>query len=226
MRGRLIPGKDHWMDVYLPGVICQSTAGSPLTLNCHESDDPWPLTAGTLNGGTLSVFPSAGLGNGASTVVPQVKGFFAATRNFFTGAVTPAVGKFTTVPKFYSAALLPREKYSLWLFAATDGQVHMVDGVSDQAAKLGWGSDLASVKTSCGAGWQVLATSSGNDAEDSIRTYEFPDREPVAVSGAVEFPGAITALWTEAKGDTAIAIARNRETGSYEAFRLALSCGQ
>ena len=47
-----------------------------------------------------------------------------------------------------------------------------------------------------------------------------------AVSAAVEFPGAITALWAEAKGDTAIVIARNRETGSYEAFRLALSCGQ
>jgi hypothetical protein len=226
LRGRLIPAKDHWLDAYLPGVLCHSTAGSPLTLNCHESDDPWPLTPGTLNGGTLSVFPSAGLGSGASTVVPLVRGFFASTRNFFTGAVTPAVGRFATVPKFYSAALLPREKSALWLFAATDGEVHLVDGVSDQATKPGWGSDLASVKTSCGAGWQVLATSLGSDAGDSIRAYEFPDREPLAVSAAVEFSGEITALWTEAKGDSAIAIERDRETGSYEAFRLALSCGQ
>ena len=89
-----------------------------------------------------------------------MEAFFAPTRNFFTGALTPGVGKFTTVPKFYSAALLPREKYTLWLFAAIDGQVHMVDGVSDQAARLGWGSDLTSVKTACGAGWQVLAASS------------------------------------------------------------------
>ena len=151
--------------------------------------------------------------------------FFASTRNFFTGALTPGVGKFTTVSKFYSAALLPREKYTLWLFAATDGQVHMVDGVSDQAARLGWGSDLASVKTACGAGWQVLATSSG-DAGDSVRAYEFPDRDPVAVSVAVDFPGPVTALWTEAKGDTSVAVVRNRETGSYEAFRLALACSQ
>ena len=125
------------------------------------------------------------------------------------------MGKFTTVSKFYSAALLPREKYMLWLFAATDGQVHMVDGVSDQAAQLGWGSDLASVKTACGAGWQVLATSSAEETGDSVRAYEFPDRDPVAVSAAsISGSGVITALWTEAKGDTAVAVVRNRETGS------------
>ncbi|HKH99523.1 MAG TPA: hypothetical protein VJ999_10480 [Candidatus Sulfotelmatobacter sp.] len=231
LRGRLIPARDHLLDAYLPGVICASTAAMPLTFNCRESDDPWPLVAGTLSGGTMggetmSVFPSAGVASGASTVVPQSKAFFAPTRNFFTGALTPGVGKFTTVPKFYSAALLPRDKYTLWLFAATDGQVHMVDGVSDQAAKLGWGNDLAGVKTGCGAGWQILAASPGNDSQDSIRAFEFPDRDPVAVSAAVDFSGVITALWTESRGDTAVVVARNRETGSYEAFRLAMSCSQ
>jgi hypothetical protein len=84
------------------------------------------------------------------------------------------------------------------------------------------------VKTACGAGWQVLATSSGEGSGDSVRAYEFPDRDPVAVSAALDFAGAgvITALWTEAKADTAIAIVRNRETGSYEAFRLAIACSQ
>jgi len=231
LRGRLIPAKDHLLDVYLPGVICHSAAAAPLTLNCRESDDPWPLisgplVSGTLNGGNLSVFPSAGLASGASTIVPQMGAFFAATRNFFTGALTPGVGKFTTVPKFYSAALLPREKYTLWLFAATDGQLHMVDGVNDQASKLGWGSDLASVKTACGAGWQVLATSSGDATEDSVRAFEFPDRDPVAVSAAVDFSGGVTALWTEARGDAALVVARNAETGNYEAFRLAVACSQ
>ena len=230
LRGRLILARDHLLDIYLPGVICRSTAAAPLALSCRESDDPWPLLSGplmsgTLNGGNLSVFPSAGLGSGASTVVPQMSAFFAPTRNFFTGALTPGVGKFMTVPKFYSAALLPREKYMLWLFAATDGQIHMVDGVNDQAGRFGWGSDLASVKTVCGAGWQVLATSSG-DTGDSVRAYEFPDRDPVAVSAAMDFPGPVTALWTEAKGDTGVVTVRDRETGNYEAFRLALACSQ
>jgi hypothetical protein len=226
MRGRLIPVRDHFLDAYLPGVICHGTAALPLTLSCRESDDPWPLVSGTLNGGAMQVFPSAGLGNGASTVVPQMGAFFAPARNFFTGVLTPGVGKFTTVPKFYSAAILPRDKYTLWLFAATDGQLHMLDGISDQAARLGWGSDMASVKTACGAGWQVLATSSGDQDNDAVRAYEFPDRDPVAVSAALEVPGTITALWTEAKGDSAIAVVRNRETGIYEAFRLALACSQ
>ena len=223
IRGRLLPAKDHLLDVYMPGVSCASTSAMPLTLNCRQSDDPWPLAGGTQNNG-LSVFPSTGLANGPSTIVPQMKAFFAPTRNFFTGALTPGVGKFVTVPKFYSAALLPRDKYTLWLFAATDGQVHMVDGVSDQTARLGWGSDLASVKTACGAGWQILATSSGSEDRDSIRAYEFPNRDPVAVSEPIDFSGAITALWSEAKGDTAIAVVRNRETGGYEAFRVAMSC--
>ena len=229
LRGRLVPAKDHLFDAYLPGVTCNSTA-SPLMLNCRESDDPWPLTGGALvsggpSGGVLSVFPSAGLVNGASTLIPQVKAFFAPTRNFFTGVLTSGAGKFTTMPKFYSAAMLPRDKYTLWLFATVDGQTHLVDGMTDQTARLGWGSDITSVRTACGAGWQVLS-SSADTAEDSIRAYEFPDRDPVAVSPAIEFAGPVTALWTEWRGDTAIAVSRNRETGNYEAYRVAMACGQ
>jgi hypothetical protein len=230
VRGRLVESRDHFLDAYLPGVICSTSSTLPLNLNCHESDDPWPLLAGVLNSGTLSVFRSAGVAGGASTIVPQIKAFFAPTRNFFTGVLTPGVGNFSNVAKFYSAAPLPREKYTLWLFAATDGQTHMIDGVSDQAVKLGWGSDLTSVRTPCGAGWQILASSASlstsSDQEDSVRAYEFPDRDPIAVSTPVSFPGPVTALWTESRGDTAIAVARNRETGKYEAFRLAMVCGQ
>jgi len=227
LRGRLVPARDHLLDVYLPGVVCRG-GGSPVTLSCRESDDPWPLVPAS-SGGSLSVFPSSSFPSPESTAVniAPVGAFYAPMRNFFTGVLTPAVGKFTTVPKFYSAALLPRDKYLLWLFAATDGHVHVVDGVNDQAARFDWGSDLASVKTSCGSGWQVLATSAGEANGDWVRAFEFPDRDPVAVSGPVDFSGGvITALWTEAKGDTAIAVVRNRETGNYDAFRLAVACSQ
>jgi hypothetical protein len=221
LRGRLIPAKDHMLDVYLPGVICRSVAEPPLTLTCRETDDPWPLVPVSLSGGNFSAFPGAG----STTVpVPAVGAFYAPGRNFFTGALTPGAGKVTTVSKFYSAAFLPREKYLLWIFTGTEGYVHVVDGTNDQAMKLDWGSDLTSVRTSCGAGWQVLVTSGDDRNGDSVRAYEFPDRDPVAVSAAVDFPGSITALWTEAKADTAVAVVRNRETGSYEAFRLAIAC--
>lgn len=224
LHGRLIPARDHLLDVYLPGVICRSSAATPLMLSCREADDPWPLVPTGLSSGNFATFPSGG---STPAAITPAGAFYASTRNFFTGALTAAVGKFTTVPKFYSAALLPRDKYTLWLFAATDGHVHMVDGVSDQVTRLNWGSDLASVKTQCGAGWQVLTTSSETASGDAVRAYEFPDRDPVEVSAAVDFAGGvITALWTEAKADTAIAVVRNRETGSYEAFRLAVTCSQ
>ena len=195
--------QDHLFDVYLPGVFCQSSGSAPLSLACRESDDPWPLS---------SLF--------------SLGGFFAPTRNFFSGVLSPGLGKQTTTAKFYSAAPLQRANYILWIFAGVDGQAHLLDGVSDQVLRLNWGSDLAGVKTSCGSGWQVLATRAGNDSGDSVRAYEFPDRDPVAVSEPLDFGGGITALWTEAKGGTAVAVSRNAETGNYEAFRLAVACGQ
>ena len=207
LRGRLVPGKDHLLDVYLPGVRCQTTGGSPLNMSCRESDDPWPLVA-------------SGFGS------PGVSAFFAASRNFFTGAVTPAIGKFTSLPKFYSAALLAGEKSPLWLIATRDGPIHVTDGAVDQVAAVSWGSELTSVKTACGAGWQVLATGRAQGSADSVRAYELPEFDPVAVTTAVDLPGVATALWTEAKGDTAIAITRNPETGNYEAYRLAMACNQ
>jgi hypothetical protein len=225
LRGRLIPARDHLLDLYLPGVLCHSTANLPLSLNCRDSDDPWPLIAGSLNGGGAS-FPGFAGSSAAPLSIMPLSSFFASTRNFFTGALAPGVGKFTTVAKFYSAAFLPRDKYVLWLFAATDGQVHVVDGMNDVPARLGWGSDLATVKTACGAGWQVLASAAVDQTGGAVRAYEFPDRDPVPVSAAVDFPGEVTALWTEAKGDTVIAVARNRDTGGYEAFRLAVGCNQ
>jgi hypothetical protein len=225
LRGRLLQAPDHILNAYLPGLICRVTVTTaPLTITCHASDDPWPIVSATNI--ASSAFPSAGVGGLPMAAVPQLTGFFAPTRNYFTGVLSPAIGKFSTVPKFYSAAFVPREKYTLWLFAATDGKVHLIDGMNEQPSTFPWGSDVASVRTGCGAGSQVLATTSGDQAEESIRAYEFPDRDPVAISAAVDFPGPVSALWTEARGDTAIAIVKDRDTGSYEAFRLSLACAQ
>lgn len=209
LHGRLVPAKDHALNVYLPGVVCQMA--SPATLNCRESDDPWPL-------GTVSS-PSGG-----SSTTPLLAGFFTPRRNFFTGVITPAIGKFHAAPKFYSAAFLPRDKYVLWLFAATDGKLHILDGIRDQISGTDWGSDIATVRTNCGAGWQVLATNADDQSGDSVRAYELPDRDPIAVSAPTNLPGKVSALWTQANGDNAIAVTKNSETGSYEAYRLTVAC--
>jgi hypothetical protein len=211
------------LDAYLPGVVCHVPAGASITLNCRDADDPWPLVPEGLIGSSSNFASSGG---GSAAPLSPIAAFFAPTRNFFSGVLTPAVGKLATIPKFYSAAALPRGKYVLWLFSSVDGQVHVVDGVRDQASSFNWGSDITTLKTSCGAGWQVLATTAGDRATDSVRAYEFPDRDPVAVTAAADLPGAATAMWTETKGDTAVVVVKDEETGSYEAFRLALACNQ
>ena len=217
LRGRMSLGRDG-LAVYLPGVVCHAVSGVT-ALNCHGGDDPWPLAGSAVNTGSAST----GAGNDSSATPMQA--FFAPDRNFFTGALTYTGGKSTTVSKFYSAALIQRDENVFLLFASVDGQVHISDGNTDRTVKLNWGSDLTGVKTGCGAGWQVLATST-TEGSDSVRAYEVPDRDPVAVSVAVDFPGAISALWTEGRGDTAIAVTRNPGTGNYEAFRLAVACSQ
>jgi hypothetical protein len=208
LRGRLLRGNNHLLDVYLPGVLCRSSSGTPVTLNCREGDEPWPLN-------------STGTSSG-----PVVSAFFSATRNFFTGALTPPLGSIASVGPFYAAAAAPQENKIAWLFSGVDGQLHIVLSGTERVLKVNWGSDIAGIKTSCGAGWQLLATTSADGLADSLRAHEIPDRDPVAVSAAVDFSGPITGLWTEERGDTVVAIAKNRETGSYEAFRVAVSCSQ
>ena len=211
LRGRLLLRRDHLFDAYLPGTFCRtnSIAAAPLTLACNDSDDPWPLTAD--DGG--------------------VRAFFAPARNFFTGALSPGIGKVSNVPSFYSAAALPRSSYTLWVFAAVDGSLHLVDGMTDQLIRgVKWGSDLAAVHSSCGTGTQLLVSESQNlghgDAErDGLRAFEIPDRNPVAVSAAVEFDGRIVALWPETSGNGAAAIVKRRDTGWYEAYSVSISCG-
>jgi hypothetical protein len=206
VRGRLLLRRDHLFDVYLPGTFCRSSssAAAALTLTCNDSDDPWPLT------------PDDG----------SVRAFFAASRNFFTGALSPGIGKVSNVPSFYSAAAVPRSSYTLWVLAAVDGSLHVVDGMTDQLIRGGkWGSDLAAVHSSCGTGTQLLVSESGDTERDSLRAFEIPDRDPVAVSSAVDFDGRVVALWPESSGNGAAAIVKRKDTGWYEANRVSISCG-
>ncbi|MBZ5656560.1 MAG: hypothetical protein LAO56_14935 [Acidobacteriia bacterium] len=203
-RGRLLLRRDHLFDVYLPGTSCRSSAAAPLTLACNDSDDPWPLTAED---------------NG-------VRAFFAPARNFFTGALSPGIGKVSVVPSFYSAAALPRSNYTLWLLTAVDGSVHLIDGFTDQVIRgLRWGSDLVAVHSGCGTGTQVLVSEAGDPERDTLRAVEVPDRDPVVTSSAIEFDGRIVALWPETSGSNAMVIVQRADTGWYEANRVSISCG-
>jgi hypothetical protein len=204
LRGRLLLRRDHLFDVYLPGTFCRSSATAPLALACNDSEDPWPLTGDDVS----------------------VRAVFAPARNFFTGALSPGIGKVTNGPSFYSSAALPRSNYTLWMLAAVDGSIHLLDGMTDQVIRgAKWGSDLAAVHSSCGTGTQLLVSENGDPAQDSVRAFEIPDRDPVAASAPVEFDGPIIALWTENGGNGAIAIVKREDTGWYEAYRISVACG-
>jgi len=201
LRGRLVVGKDHLLDVYLPGVFCQTTQHGATVLECAAREEAWPLDGGLRAG-------------------------FDAKRNYFTGVMSPAVGKYTSVAAFYSAVALPRDKYMLWVFASVDGTVHAVDGMTDQVwLTVPWGSDIAAVHTGCGSGWQVAASGKTDTGNDELKIFDVPDREPLAMSAGLSFPGRITALWAGSEAE-ALAVVRNEDAGRYEAYRVLFSCGE
>jgi hypothetical protein len=201
-RGRLMLGKDHLFDAYLPGLICQSTNSTPLRMNCGPSEDPWPLNVG-------------------------LSAFFSPARNFFTGALVPGIGKQRSAPPFYSAAAIPRSGYALWIFAGLDGQVHLLDGINNLVlSRVRWGSDVAALHAACRPDWQVLADSPDAQSSDSLQAFEFADREPAAVSPKLGINGAVTGLWAAPDGGSAIAIYQDSATKNYEAMQLNLDCAR
>lgn len=198
-RGHLVPAKGYPFDVYVPGVTCTSNAALPLYLSCKQSDDPWPIGS--------------------------QKAFFNSSRNCFTGAMAPGIGR--QVAPFYSAAELPRSNYSLWVFAGVNGQFRAADKVNEVPlsanATREWGSDIASIR-GCGNATYVVASTPGSGDEDSIRAFEVADRDPLAVSTPLEMAGPVLSLWRE--GDAATAVVKNNRTNSYEAHSISVGCSQ
>lgn len=203
LRGRIFLRKDHLFDVYLPGLFCRSANSALLSIACTRSDDPWPI----------------------ETEDVGLFGFFSPTRNFFTGALTPGIGSQKSGPQFYSAAAISKPNYTLWVLSGTDGHTYLLDGLNQQVAgKTRWGSDLAGIRAGCRPGGQVIATTSEDDGRDSLQAFEFPDREPQAVTPKTDLNGNVTALWTDQDGQSAMVVFRNKDTGNYEAIQINLAC--
>ena len=111
-----------------PESIAEALNAAP-AMPCSESDEPWPLAA-----------------DFAILNAP-----FTASRNYFSGALSPPVGRLTTAPAFYSTAPVVRDQSTWWLLAAVDRRVHLLDGATEQVVdKSGWGSEIAGVRSGCG----------------------------------------------------------------------------
>jgi hypothetical protein len=200
LRGRLVSSGESTLDAYLPGAICQVNAAGGLRAECHDADDAWPLEA------QAAFFNSAG--------------------NFFNGLMRPGFGR--QLPPFFTAAALPYPSYTLWIFTGIDGQIRTHDGVRSGTLNVrDWGSDLAAVHSGCGSGTQLLVTAMTEvGADDSLRGFELVEHQPVLAAPAMEFSGAITALWTAGDGANAMTVVRNGRGGNYEVFNVSISCNQ
>lgn len=209
MRGRLLAGQGHLFDAYLPSVLCTGTdsAGS-LMVSCADSDDPWPLTSPV-----------------EAPNLAQQKAFYNATRNYFTGVLSPGFGM--QLQPFYSSAVLPRPNGAAMLFNGIDGRILLIENnvMKPIAGARDWGSDLASIRSGCGSGAQVLVSGSGAAPTDSVRAYDIPGREAAPVSSALAFDGQVMAIWPSNDGTAATVIVRTA-TGHmpYEVYSVSAFC--
>jgi len=198
-RGRLSVS-DTAFTAYLPGTICRGSAQPQLSLECHDSQDPWLLAPGAI-------------------------AVFTPDRNLFQGHLDIEPGGARDLPPFYSAA--PAD--DAWIFAGDDGRTHVYTHAFASSWESGgggdqWGSDVAGVQTPCGA--RILATRATSLTEpDAIQLYEIEPSggRPNPAGPALEFSGPITALWSA--GNSATAVSRDLQTGRYAAYSLAPTCG-
>lgn len=211
-RGMLVATSGAGFEAWLPGAWCAGThaitpSSTGWTINCHESDDPWPI-----------------LENSAAIGAPTLKAFYNAGRNYFTGVVTPNLP--VDLPAFYSAAIIPRAAGgAAMLINGIDSKVQLLDNgaLKTVVGTRDWGSDFAALSSGCGSGTQIIASGSGEALGDSLRAYEIPSLEAVAVSAPLAVNGAITALSASPDSKSLLAIVQTA-TNQYEEYRVTATC--
>lgn len=220
IHGRITSFRNGSPEISLPGVRCVQTNPQQATLDCADTDDPWPMSA-----------PGSPV---------AVNAFFSPLRNFFTGAVTfhdaspnpQSADRNYDLPPFYSLATIDEGGLPLWVFAGVNGRATFFGGTRSttptQTAVRGWGSDIATIAAACNNERYILATSdSGVSQSDLVQPFQILNREASAAAAPVEFAGPVTALWTSAtSSDSVIAVSHNLKTGKYEAYSLSLVCNQ
>jgi hypothetical protein len=178
---------------WAPGVACTGVApladgvGTGWAIQCHSSDDPWPLAQ-----------------TGPDVLL---KAFYNGARDYFTGVVTPASA--VDLPAFYTAAVVPgRSTGVALLIGGVDGKVSLAEGneLKPVAGTRDWGSDFAVVSAGCSAAAEVFVSTSGEAASDSLRAFEIAGQEASPVSEPLDLGGTVTAIWDAPDGKSAMAI--------------------
>jgi hypothetical protein len=132
-----------------------------------------------------------------------------------------------------SAAQIVTEGKTKIIVTGEDGLARMYEEAAEPVTVFpNWGSEIASVYSGCGSGWQLLVTGKGDWTKpDEIQAIDIQDLRAQTVSEPMEFPGPIIVLHTPgmtwpdytANGQ-AVAADRNLQTGRYEAYLLSIAC--
>lgn len=139
------------------------------------------------------------------------------------------------VGSWVAAAQLGADADAMLVVTEGDATARLYEGRADAVASFsGWGSEIASLTSLCGSGWQLLVTGNGDWTEtDEIHAVEIQNHLARSVSPPVEFPGPVVLLLTPGSSTDAsapvkssvIGIVRNLQTGMYETYRLTMACG-
>lgn len=191
---------------FTPPATPDPPPGEGWTLQCHPSDDPWPIRqSGGIEGPT------------------EIKAFYNSARNYFTGVLDPGAG--VDLPPYYSAALLARTSGDAILLSGIGGKVQIAERglLKPVGGTRDWGSDFALLHSRCGSETQIVVSESGEAPQDSLRAYELPDLEAIPASAPLAMDGTVTALWTAQDFNGVFAVVRNTK-GEYEVDRVTALC--
>lgn len=134
-------------------------------------------------------------------------------------------GNFTENESTIVFSLAPRT-CTVNLAESALGECHQIRGkVSPAPSLAGKGDPAAKLDSVCG-GDLWLATGTGDDTQpDFVQAFTEGPSSLSAASNELKMPGPVLALHGVAGTPAAIAIVRNLRTGSYEAYRVSITCG-
>ena len=162
-----------------------------------------------------------------------IYGRFVGNRNYFAGFAKDSTERLESQP-FYTVAIgIDIFDHSTPIVTTElDGMARLYNDTQAPQATFGdWGDDIASIKPSCGVGWQILVTGRGDWTEsDRIRVYalSFANNSATAKPEGqpLEFPGPILAMWQADDEKSARVVSKNLQTGMYEASIVTVTCSQ
>jgi hypothetical protein len=208
LRGKIWPFNVGF-EMRLEGVACAGDLPS-LNARCVSEKNAWSFW------GPRGVYAIAMLASG---------------QNWFTWMSTspPENNAQAKHEPFFSIAGLEVNGETGWITSGTDGKVRIISNKTGETigTTSGWGSELATVKTECGNGWQILTTRPHDYTEaDAVTVYEWTGSEFRALTDPLEMDGTIVSMWSaDGEGPTRVVV-HNLKTGNYEAYLLKVGCSQ